>query len=316
VAPLPSRGGALSRRILRGVTVRVTVVGAGVMGDMHARIVANSARAVLAQVVDVDVDRARTVTGRWGGTPAVDVGGCDAVIVAAPTHHHTEIALPLLRAGLPVLVEKPLAFSARDVNALLAGGILMCGFVERFNPVVCTLLDILDGPVVHLLTVRHSPPAPRIPGSVTSDLLIHDLDLASRLIPGAATVTGAATGDTVDCTLRYPTAIATLSASRAAQRKTRTLTAHTATSAYELDLLRQTITVYRHLAHDGDHAGYRADTAIGVPFVAGREPLAAQFDHFLDLAAGLADPELERASIRPAHDLAAQVERFTLPVAA
>jgi len=238
------------------------------------------------------------------------------VIVAAPTHLHATVAYPLIKAGLPVLVEKPLVSSAPALDTLLEAGVVMCGFVERFNPVILTLADILDGPVTHLLTVRHSPPAPRIAGSVVADLLIHDLDLATRLIPGTPTVTGAATGDTADCTLRYHDTIATLSASRAGQRKTRTMTVHTATSAYELDLLRQTITVYRHLAHQGDQTGYRADTAIGVPFVAGREPLAAQFDHFVDLCEGRADAAVERASIRPAHDLAFAVEALTHKAAA
>ena len=54
-------------------------------------------------------------------------------------------------------------------------------FVERFNPVVVTAADMLEGPFVHWVSVRHSPPAGRPTSHVATDLLIHDVDLALRL---------------------------------------------------------------------------------------------------------------------------------------
>ena len=79
----------------------------------------------------------------------------------------------------------------------------------------------------------------------------------------------------------------------------------------ELDLLRQDISVYRHVRHEqlgGASTTYRAETVIDIPFVrhAG-EPLALQFEHFLDLVEGRADAEVERCRVLPAHELASRI---------
>ena len=86
------------------------------------------------------------------------------------------------------------------------------------------------------------------------------------------------------------------------------------TALYDVDLLRQDLTVYRHRAHAqgvgaGQAAGYRAETVIDIPFVRHTgEPLALQFAHFLDLVSGRADACAERNSILPAHEIAAAIE--------
>jgi predicted dehydrogenase len=197
----------------------------------------------------------------------------------------------------------------------------MCGFVERFNPVLATALSVMEGPPVHVVAIRHSPPAERIISGVVSDMLIHDLDLAVQ-IAGDQEVAdvvstlwrppGSATAEIADCTIRFAGGtVATLSASRVSQRKIRSLTIATATQLIELDLLRQDISVYRHVRHEqlgGASTTYRAETVIDIPFVrhAG-EPLALQFEHFLDLVDGRADPEVERRRVLPAHDLADRI---------
>jgi predicted dehydrogenase len=121
--------------------------------------------------------------------------------------------------------------------------------------------------------------------------------------------------EVADCLLQFPGgAIATLSASRASQRKVRTQLVSTPTALYDVDLLRQDLTVYRHRAHaqgvgDGQAAGYRAETVIDIPFVRHTgEPLALQFAHFLDLVSGRTDACAERNSILPAHEVAAAIE--------
>ena len=104
------------------------------------------------------------------------------------------------------------------------------------------------------------------------------------------------------------------SASRASQRKVRSQLVATSTALYDVDLLRQDLTVYRHRAHAqavgaGQAAGYRAETVIDIPFVRHTgEPLALQFAHFLDLVSGRADACEERNSILPAHEIASTIE--------
>jgi predicted dehydrogenase len=310
--------------------VRIAVVGAGAMGSLHARVVAESTRARLYAVVDADLTRAEAIAERVGclATSDLEVAGrCDAVIVATPTETHLEVALPLLQAGIPVLIEKPVASTYDDVLTLTKeaearGVVLKCGFVERFNAVVNLATELLDSPPVHLVAMRHSPPNPRASTSVLADLLVHDIDLALHfggfarpegVIGTAWTPPGGQFAEIADSTLRFPDGmVATLSASRKSQRKIRSIMVTTATTLIELDLLRQNVTVYRHVMHDevpGSATGYRAQTVVDIPFVrhAG-EPLFLQFEHFLDLILGVADAAEERRRLLPAHEVLARLE--------
>lgn len=314
--------------------IRIAVVGAGSMGALHARSIASSDRAQLTQVIDVDQRRATDVAGRHGALAlgAASPIDADAVIVAAPTTLHVDLATNLLARGIPVLVEKPLAPDSAGVRRIITAARthdtpLMCGFVERFNPVVVTAAEMIDGPFVHWVSVRHSPPAGRATSHVATDLLIHDVDLALRLHgtnpidllpdlddPRLPMVTGAVgrpgdplAGEVADCTIVMDDgAVATMSASRIGQRKVREVRVMTEDALYELDLLRHDITIYRHVDHGPGlrDASYRSETVVEVPFVrAHQEPLASQLDHFIDLVVGDADPVSEIAGMWMPHQL-------------
>ena len=310
--------------------LRVGLVGAGSMGANHARVVTASSRARLTAVVDADADRARALTDGTrarASTALEDVLGCDAVVVASSTESHPEVAATLLDAGIPVLVEKPLAADIADVERMIKASDaldvpLMCGFVERFNPVVTPVREMIESAPTHIVGVRHSPHTPRATTSVVHDLLIHDIDLAMHVsgdyraaIVSACTwnPVGSATNEIADCTLRFADGrVATLSASRASQRKIRTLQIATEDALYEVDLLRQDLSVYRHVSQTqltGGQPAYRSVTVVDVPFVRhGGEPLALQFEHFLDLVEGKADVDGERAKLAAPHRAAHDVE--------
>ena len=303
----------------------VGLVGAGTMGANHARVVAASPHAHLAVVVDPDQQRAAGLAAEATVSESPEaVFGCDAVIVASPTDSHTGLALDLIERGVPVLVEKPLAPDFPQAQAIVAAAErdnvpLLCGFVERFNAAVTTAHTVLEEPPVHLVSIRHSPPTPRITTSVVYDLLIHDIDLALGLLDSPVTdMTGATSSDPdtgtaeiADCTLRFAGgAVATLSASRASQRKIRWLLVTTPTALVEIDLLRQDVTVYRNVRHNqvGDTPTYRAETIVDIPFVRHHgEPLVLQFEHFVRLVHGDADAAVERASLLTPHRIAAEL---------
>lgn len=308
----------------------VAVLGAGVMGANHARVIAQHPGIDLGLVVDIDEDRARTVADDNGAKWATDVSEAlayDAAVVAVPTDAHLSAVGPLLEADRPVLVEKPVATSTVDVQAMVELAAhrsvpFLCGFVERFNPVVRTALSLLEEQPVHFVALRHSPAAPRSSISVVHDLLIHDIDLA-LLFGGNRTFTdvratrwrppGTPVDQVADCSLTVGGGmVATLSASRTSQRKLRSLLVSTSARAFELDLLRQNLTVYRHVAHDltvDGVKGYRAETVIDIPFIrhAG-EPLALQLTYFLELIDGRADPVRELDTIPAPHAVAELVE--------
>lgn len=313
------------------MTLKVGLIGLGAMGSNHARIIRESSRAELTMVFDASPAVCEKAARSWGSKAATSVeqlDECDAVVIASSTASHASLAAHFVASGKPLLIEKPLCFTLEETRSLIkacgdARIPLLCGFVERFNPAVTTALRMVDGPVRHLYTFRHSPFNPRASSGVVTDLLIHDLDLTARLAPSNVVPSVGATAwspnersyvETADCTLQYGDQMtAVQSASRWGQRKIREMRISTDELLLELDLLRVTVTAYRHRSQGGGNEGeamsYRSETMIEVPFVrhAG-EPLGLQFDHFVDLVAGEADAAAELASLEAPHRLAHDIE--------
>ena len=310
---------------------RVVLVGAGSMGSLHARVLAQSDRCELARVVDPDEEVGTAVASRYdvAWTPELgDLDDADAVIVAAPTEHHHRIAQDVLAADLPLLIEKPVCAGLPESEEIV--GIadkrnlpLVCGLLERFNPAVLTAMALLDQPV-HVSASRHSPYVPRIRTGVAWDLLVHDVDLAIQILGGTEPqrVRGllgrfhpqspSSVEDVAETVMSFEgDRMATVSASRISQRKTRYVTIAEVTRLIEVDLLRRDVTVYRHVALDAatpDGRGYRQQAIIEIPeLTTAREPLAAQLDHFLDIVAGVSDAQAERQRILPSHRVVSQV---------
>lgn len=284
------------------MTPRVSVVGAGQMGINHARVISESANCQLDWVCDLDSNRAREVTKRYGGKSTADfdqVLESDAIVIATPTQLHFSQAIRALEARIPALIEKPLSTELSEVRAILDLAIqqnvkISCGFVERFNPVISAAVNALDEPVTHITVMRHSPATPRASTGVVEDLMIHDIDLLSSFSNEEFNVIGAATRDN-QATQHHDIAeavlsslgktVVSLSASRSGQRKIRAWNIATQNQVLELDLLRQTITQYRHVEEavgPGGAPSYREKTIIDYPFIRrSNEPLASQLEEFL-----------------------------------
>ncbi len=183
-------------------TLRVGVVGAGAMGSNHARTLASLAGAEhagveLAGVMDADPARAAALAESLNCAAIADLDGfrnsCDAVIVAAATSAHATIGAALLGAGMPCLIEKPLAATDADCAALAAtaeraGVALAVGHIERFNPAFRAAKQRLEGRRILSLDARRlNPGSNRITDAdVIADLMLHDLDAALLLLGGPA----------------------------------------------------------------------------------------------------------------------------------
>jgi predicted dehydrogenase len=166
--------------------LKVAVVGAGQFGRNHLRVVRESSGAELAGVYDIDGARCAAASAEFGCRAFQSLKECaaaaDAAIVAAPTFAHAEAASFLLRHGLHVLVEKPVAPDAESARALIraareAGRVLQVGHLERFNPAVAAARRVLTLPLffeIHRLNV-FSPRSLDV--DVVLDLMIHDIDL-------------------------------------------------------------------------------------------------------------------------------------------
>ncbi len=186
--------------------VTVAIVGAGFMGSAHAgNYAALGDRVRVKAVCGRSAERAARVASTVGAEPAVDLDAVlsdqavDAVDICVPTPLHREIAERAFAAGKHVFVEKPLALTVDDADAILAaaersGRMLMVGLVLRFWPEYAELARIVEaGELGRPLAVsarRLSPPAdwadwlgdPEQSGGTAVDLMIHDFDQMNRLL--------------------------------------------------------------------------------------------------------------------------------------
>src|SRR5215468_3542606 len=152
------------------MALRVGVVGAGVMGTNHARVLAGLPNITLVGVVDpLPAHRARateyTNCRTFDRLDELIAQGVDAVTIAAPTHLHHEIALICIARKIHVLVEKPIASSVEEGRAIVdaaqrAGVTLMIGHVERFNPAVAAVKQALAGEDILSIAITRVGPFP------------------------------------------------------------------------------------------------------------------------------------------------------------
>lgn len=174
--------------------LRIAVVGAGAFGRNHLRVYSELEGATLCAVVDQNSTIAAEAGEKYGiphFSSVEDLLAADlhlnAASVCVPTIHHLAAARPLLEAGLDVLIEKPLAPSLADADALIAlaarhGCLIQTGHLERFNPAVTSARALLNRPMffeAHRMSVF----TPRsLDVDVVLDLMIHDLDIVLSLV--------------------------------------------------------------------------------------------------------------------------------------
>lgn len=278
--------------------LKVAVVGAGSLGQHHARVYAQHPQAELAAVVDCDRPRADEIAARHGsqGLTSIDeLGEIDAASVVVPTSAHLEIASALLQRGVHCLVEKPVALSTDEGEALcrLAAEndrVLQVGHIERFNPAVVALADVLERPLF-IETHRLGPPAPRVQDvGVVLDLMIHDLDLILALVRsevksleavGVPVLT--AREDIANARLHFASGcVANVTASRVTPGRQRKIRFFQRDAYLSLDFLAPKLEVYRKTSTDGG--------GIGIDFqevpITEREPLEAELSSFLEAVRG------------------------------
>jgi UDP-N-acetylglucosamine 3-dehydrogenase len=168
---------------------RVGVVGVGVMGSNHARVISELPGVELSGIVDTDRHQARNVSRTldckaFESLDALLDHGVDAATIAAPTHLHHDLAIACIRRGVHVLIEKPIASTAEEGRSLIAAArrarvTLMVGHVERFNPAVQAIKETLRGEeILSIAITRVGPFPPRMSNvGVVIDLAVHDIDL-------------------------------------------------------------------------------------------------------------------------------------------
>lgn len=174
-------------------SIKMGVIGVGSMGRNHARVCASLPGVELVYVCDTDPKTLDSVAGEYGCAATVNpsdlIGQVDAVSVVAPTSEHFRLGQIFLANGIHVLMEKPVTAELEEARALVAldeklGGkvVFQVGHLERFNPAVLKLKEMLDRPML-LEAHRLSAPTTRnLDVGISWDLMIHDYDLLLSLL--------------------------------------------------------------------------------------------------------------------------------------
>ncbi len=300
--------------------MRVAVIGVGHLGKHHARILGSLPGVELAAVVDINQARAEEVAAANGARalmrPTSLIGHIDAVSIAVPTEQHLAVALPFLNAGIPVLVEKPMARSLDEADAMIAaaarsGVALAVGQTERFNPAVEAARPMLRDPrfiEVHRLGTF---PERSLDIDVVFDLMIHDLDVVLSLVPsevesieavGVPVLTGRV--DIANARLRFANGcIANLTASRISRDRVRKIRFFQPAAYVSIDYAAQKVEMYRLVKGEGPKPSIDGGD---VP-VANEEPLKRELVDFIEAVKTGRAPTVDGAQGRRALELATRI---------
>lgn len=293
--------------------LRILVVGAGRMGILHAEKLCALERAgegvALAGVADVDAGRAASLGGRLGAPHAADhrglMAGAHAAVVAVPTVAHYTVVADALKAGLDVLVEKPIAASLAEAEALLSLArsqerVLQVGHLERFNAALRRVTDAIHRP--RFIEAHRLGPFPSrsTDVDVVRDVMIHDLDIICDLV-GAEPERIDAVGvpvvsrelDIANARLTFPDGcVANVTASRVSPTPLRKIRIFQSNGYFSLDLLEHRAVLFRRGPGAQGADGIRMEPLALRP----DDALAAELRSFLRVARTRSVPEVPAES--------------------
>ncbi|MBU0953688.1 MAG: Gfo/Idh/MocA family oxidoreductase [Nanoarchaeota archaeon] len=291
--------------------INVAVIGTGMMGRNHARVYTELEGVHLVGVVDVS-KKMREETAKSFSCKAYETLSellkherVDAVSVCVPTSFHFDVAMEVIAAGIPLLIEKPITATIEQAKKVVAaanerGVLLMVGHIERFNPGVQKLKALIVsgklGKITSLISRRVGIFPPRIKDSnVVIDLAVHDIDIFNFLLNSRPICVHGYGGkalqenkeDYAGMLLKYANATGLIEVNWITPVKVRILNV-TGTKGYaELNYITQQLVVYKSIyekAYDefGDFV-----VKFGTPkreevVVRTAEPLKLELAHFIE----------------------------------
>ncbi|MEO5895312.1 MAG: Gfo/Idh/MocA family oxidoreductase [Vicinamibacterales bacterium] len=300
--------------------LRIGVIGAGHLGRHHARILGFLEGASLVAVVDTVRDRARDAAAATGAAVAEDYrelfGLVEAVVVAVPTELHHEVATAFLERGIAALVEKPMARTLAEADALIAtsrasGATLAVGQTERYNPAVAAVMPLVTSPrfiEVHRLGVF---PDRSLDIDVVFDLMIHDLDVIASLVRSPV-ISIEAVGvpvltekfDIANARLRFESGcIANLTASRISRDRVRKIRFFQPDAYISIDYAAQEAEGWRLVRRDGVRPAIEG----GALPVQKDEPLKRELADFVRAVRDKSKPLVDGDAGRNALELATRI---------
>lgn len=302
-------------------TIKVAVIGAGVMGKNHLKTYKSLQGVELVGVYDIFPEAAKAAAETFGikafSSMEEVAANVDAVSVVTTSVTHADVGEFFLNHGIHCLIEKPLATTEEGCRRLIDAAknnkvTLLVGHIERFNPAVEQMGKILsDTSKIRSLTAqRMSAASGRITDvDVAMDLMIHDVEVIQSLVKSPVTNIQACSVKTPDKPegKDYITAIlefesgatANLTASRITQARVRTLTVTTDTNYIDMDFINQSINVhsqgrmpYVNQESIPDWMNYGLKGSVEQLFIPTNQPLSAELNHFMDCVRGNATPRI------------------------
>jgi len=297
--------------------IRTGVIGTGFMGSLHCRAYSVDNDSDFAGVFDLNKSSAADQASKYGVRvfDSVDelLNNVDAVSIAAPTTLHCELGIACAKSKKHLLMEKPIAASLKEAAELSeavkrSGIVFAVGYIEKFNPAVICLSELLKGKkLISFEAVRQAPPSPRANDvSVVLDLMIHDLDILLALkdyeSPSQITADGRKVlRDVIEeasCTLTWKDGFkAEVCASKVSDKKLRTIKAAGNGIIVEADLIS------RKVKTTGD--GVVSETEASGP-----EPIRAEISDFLKAVKEGALPVSDIRSGRLSFETAKRIEQL------
>jgi len=288
--------------------MKVGVIGVGSMGNNHARIY--SEMSVLAAVSDVNEETGRKVSEKHKCSFYKDYKEMlkneklDAVSIVVPTSLHKQVALDVIDYKIPFLLEKPIADTVENSREIIEKAKennvkFMVGHIERFNPALVKLKELLDnfelGEINSLITRRVGAIPPKVKDTnVVTDLAVHDIDIYNYLLNkrpteffGGFGKSISEKGDYADLMLKYNNTNAFIQVNWITPIKIRLLNVTGSRGYAELNYITQELDVYRtNYAKDYDGFGdfmikFGKPTKINVE-IKKEEPLKVEIHTFLD----------------------------------
>ncbi len=258
-------------------------------------------------VFDVDAARAEEIAAQHGtrarSSFEVLLGDCEALVIAAPTVHHADLACAALEAGAHVLVEKPIAATPAEAERILAAAgdrVVAVGHVEFYNPAVQALLQQVDRPRFMEID-RLGVFSPRsLDVDVVLDLMIHDIQLMQALDPSGVDEVRAVGIDVLTPKVDIANArislrsgcVANLTASRVSDQRVRRLRVFGETCYYSVDFQEQKVKGFA-LAEEAGGEGPLARSIEQLELdVEQAEPLRAELECFVRACRGERDVPL------------------------
>jgi len=278
--------------------IRVGVVGVGYLGQIHARIYSQMDNVDLVMLADNDTQKLQELADVYQCDVTDNylsmLDKVDAVSIVVPTSLHFDVAQPFLEAGIPTLLEKPIASSVAEASKLVDLAAqneapFLIGHLERYNPAL---------------------------RAVITDLMIHDLDLVLSLVDeqpcdvqaiGSSVVTEHV--DLANVRLAFPSgAVANITASRVSNKRFRRFRVFGPEGYYGINLMDQELDIVTK--GNVPEGGVFPDLNQEHVIFDNEQPLQVELAHFIDVANGDSMPMVTGLQGLRALRLAEKIQRI------